>query len=110
MHLKDVFVQNLKKYRASQGISQARLAHLCDSVTSYIGQIEIGNKFPSIDMIDRMAKALNIRPYLFFVDEIDVEGHQEKPPPPQPYAMPDVVKEELIQKLTNALSRVVRRQ
>ncbi|MDR1836545.1 MAG: helix-turn-helix domain-containing protein, partial [Treponema sp.] len=49
MQLRDVFVQNLRKYRRYRGISQMTLAELCGTSTSYIGQIEIGNRFPSLE-------------------------------------------------------------
>jgi transcriptional regulator with XRE-family HTH domain len=107
--LKDVFIQNLRKYRRIRGISQIKLAGLCGSSTSYISQIEIGGKFPSIDMIDRMAKALDIKPYLLFVEEKGAEAPPE-PLPPLSYSMPEAVKENLIRELTSALSRVVKRQ
>jgi transcriptional regulator with XRE-family HTH domain len=108
MDLRAVFIQNLKFYRKIRRISQMKLADLCDSSTSYIGQIEIGNKFPSIDMIDRMAKALNIRPYLLFMDEAGA-GASLEPLPPRPYSMPETVREELVRELTSAMSRVVKR-
>jgi transcriptional regulator with XRE-family HTH domain len=46
-----------------------RLAELCDSSTGYIGEIESGKRFPSINMIERIAKALNIESYFLFRNE-----------------------------------------
>ncbi|MCL2834962.1 MAG: helix-turn-helix transcriptional regulator, partial [Treponema sp.] len=60
--LKAIFVQNLKKYRKSRGFSQMELAEKCNTSTSYIGQIEIGNRFPSPAMIEKIAGALEIKP------------------------------------------------
>jgi transcriptional regulator with XRE-family HTH domain len=71
MALKEVFVQNLRKYRRNRGISQMKLAEMCGTSTSYIGQIEIGNRFPSLDLIERIAKALQIGPHLLFFNESD---------------------------------------
>ena len=48
-----------------------RLAELCESSTSYIGEIEIGQKFPSIEMIEKIARALEVRPFLLFLDTQD---------------------------------------
>lgn len=84
-----------------------KLAELCDSSTSYIGQIEIGNKFPSIDMIERMAQALQVKPYLLFFDEFD-PGDDELPPKRE-YALPETVKNELL-RLTAAIRRVIKSQ
>jgi transcriptional regulator with XRE-family HTH domain len=43
-----------------------RLAELCDSSTGYIGEIESGKRFPSVNMIERIAKALEIESYFLF--------------------------------------------
>ncbi|MCL2205929.1 MAG: helix-turn-helix domain-containing protein [Treponema sp.] len=43
-----------------------KLAEYCDTATSYIGDIEIGRRFPSIDMIEKIAAVLKIEPYYFF--------------------------------------------
>ena len=62
---------NLKRVRKEKKISQMRLAELCESSTSYIGEIEIGQKFPSIEMIEKIARALEVRPFLLFLDTQD---------------------------------------
>jgi transcriptional regulator with XRE-family HTH domain len=111
MHIKDTFIKNLKKYRKARGISQMRLASLCDSSTGYIGQIEIGNKFPSIEMIEKMCQVLEIKPYLFFLDGSENEAQNEADlPVTKLYAMPETVKKELINQLNTAIRRVVRKQ
>jgi transcriptional regulator with XRE-family HTH domain len=46
-----------------------KLAEKCNTVASYIGEIEIGRKFPSVEMIERIANALKIEPYLFFKED-----------------------------------------
>ena len=43
-----------------------KLAEYCNTSASYIGEIEIGRKFPSTEMIEKIAKILRIEPYLFF--------------------------------------------
>ena len=108
MKLKTVFVQNLKKYRKDRGISQMILAERCDTSTSYIGQIEIGNRFPSVDLIEKIAVALQIKPYLLFIDEpgSDKPAH---PLPAKKDLFPDYLKDELIESLNTAIRRVVKR-
>jgi transcriptional regulator with XRE-family HTH domain len=69
MSLREVFIANLKKTRKRQKVSQMDLAERCDTAASYIGEIEIGRKFPSVEMIEKIAGALNIEAYRFFVDE-----------------------------------------
>ena len=69
MALKEIFVQNLKKFRKIQKISQAKLAALCDTDLSYIGQIEMGKRFPSIKLIEKIAAVLDIEAYRLFMDD-----------------------------------------
>jgi transcriptional regulator with XRE-family HTH domain len=69
MGLKQIFIINLKKFRKIEGISQMKLAELCNTDVSYIGQIEIGRRFPSIEMIERIAAALKLAPYRLFMNE-----------------------------------------
>jgi transcriptional regulator with XRE-family HTH domain len=66
MTLKQIFVQNLKAFRKKEGLSQMKLAEYCGTAHSYIGEIEVGRKFPSMDLIEKIAKILRIEPYLFF--------------------------------------------
>ena len=46
-----------------------KLAELCDTAPSYIGEIEIGRRFPSFKLIEKIAQALGIEPYRFFINE-----------------------------------------
>jgi len=43
-----------------------KLAECCNTATSYIGDIEIGRRFPSMEMIEKIADILRIEPYQFF--------------------------------------------
>jgi len=45
-----------------------KLAEYCNASTGYISEIEIGRKFPSTDMIEKIAEALRIEPYQLFKD------------------------------------------
>jgi transcriptional regulator with XRE-family HTH domain len=68
MTLKQIFVGNLKNARRAAGLSQLRLAERCNTATNYISDIEVGKKFPSIDMVEKIAGALQVQPYLLFLD------------------------------------------
>lgn len=46
-----------------------KLAELCDTAPSYIGEIEIGRRFPSLKLIEKIGKVLQVEPYRFFIDE-----------------------------------------
>jgi transcriptional regulator with XRE-family HTH domain len=58
MTLKQVFVRNLKEFRKKEGLSQMQFAELCNTTASYIGHIETGRKFPSMEMDESMNEDL----------------------------------------------------
>jgi transcriptional regulator with XRE-family HTH domain len=66
MNLKSVFINNLREFRKKEGLSQMKLAEYCNTSPGYIGEIEIGRKFPSTEMIEKLAYVLRVEPYLFF--------------------------------------------
>jgi transcriptional regulator with XRE-family HTH domain len=76
--LQEIFVINLRKYRKQAELTQEKLAELCDMNPRYIGQIETGLRFPSVDSIEKIADALDISPYQLFYDEIEEKEAQEE--------------------------------
>jgi len=64
-----VFVWNMKKYRKKKGFTQEKLAEILNTATSYIGEIEINNGNPSMEMVEKIANALDIEPFRLFVDD-----------------------------------------
>ena len=67
--IKDILAKNMKSYRIAQGFTQAYLAEKIDTSTNYIGMIEKKQRFPSPEMIDRIAAALGIEPIELFNSE-----------------------------------------
>ena len=51
---------NIKLNRRKLGLSQAKVAEKADVSTQYIAMIELERKFPSVEMIERIATALEI--------------------------------------------------
>jgi len=66
MTFQELFIVNLKEFRKSRKISQAKLAEMCESSQAYIAEIEVGKKFPSPEMIERIASVLDIESYCLF--------------------------------------------
>jgi transcriptional regulator with XRE-family HTH domain len=65
---------DIKEQRRILGITQAQLAERIDTSTHYIGQIELKNKFPTPEMLERIATALEIdSPQLFSMDPFPAE-------------------------------------
>jgi len=64
--LRQLLGTNMKIYRKAQGLSQAKLAEKVDTATNYIAAIEAGRRFPSIEVLNKIAIALKIdTPELF---------------------------------------------
>ncbi|MCL2244547.1 MAG: helix-turn-helix domain-containing protein [Treponema sp.] len=57
-NLRALLSSNIKKRRSVLGISQAVLAQRVGTSTHYIAQIEQENKFPSAEMLERIAIGL----------------------------------------------------
>jgi transcriptional regulator with XRE-family HTH domain len=62
----------MKAYRNAFGLSQAKLAEKVGTSTHYIGMIETQNKFPSPEMLERIAAALRVDTLDLFSKEIDL--------------------------------------
>ena len=68
-----ILLTNIKKYRSRLNYSQMKLAELCGVSTSFIGEIEIGRKYPSAKTLEKIVKALEVQPYKLFMDIDDVD-------------------------------------
>jgi len=69
-NIRDVLAGNMKVYRNARGFTQANLAERVKTSTHYIGMIETKIKFPSPEMIERIAIALGIDTIdLFIIDK-----------------------------------------
>lgn len=62
--------ENIKFYRKQKKMTQEELAEKAGTATNYIGTIEIGKKFPSPQMIVRIANALEVDELSLFSENI----------------------------------------
>lgn len=60
MALRHTFIENLKYYRKQNGFTQEKLAEAIGMSTSYIGDMEARERFPSPETIDKIADALSV--------------------------------------------------
>jgi len=56
--LRAILANNIREKRNALGISQGKLAEKISTSSHYISQIEQKNKFPSPEMLERIAAAL----------------------------------------------------
>lgn len=61
MDIKIKFGHHLKQLRNKQNLTQEKLAELANMDRSYISDIERGIKTISIEKLDKLAKAFNIK-------------------------------------------------
>lgn len=60
----DVYIKlgkNIKKYRNKKGLTQQKLADIVDMGINFIGKIEVGFSKPSLDIVIKIAKALDVK-------------------------------------------------
>jgi transcriptional regulator with XRE-family HTH domain len=66
MKLRQIVARNLSILRKQKGLSQEELAFQAGINRNYVGQIERKEKSPTVDMIEKLATALDIEPIKFF--------------------------------------------
>ena len=70
MKLRQVVARNLRILRKQKGLSQEELAFQAGINRNYVGQIEREEKSPTVDMLEKLAAAIEIRPEEFLVQKI----------------------------------------
>ena len=65
--LRGIFANNLKKNRRNKGLSQEKLAEKAAISTHYVAMLELTHNFPSSEILERLAAALNIEVYELFL-------------------------------------------
>ncbi|GMO48657.1 MAG: hypothetical protein Pg6C_11270 [Treponemataceae bacterium] len=67
--LREIFGKNLRENRRKCGFSQEKLAEKAGISTHYLAMMEISRNFPTSEILERLAGALQIEVYeLFFID------------------------------------------
>ena len=85
-----------------------KLAEYCNTTTSYIGHIETGLKFPSMDMIEKMAEILRIEPYLFFKNQTKQDTRDsENIYPKLPVSMKNEIKNEIDLSISKVIKEIL---
>jgi transcriptional regulator with XRE-family HTH domain len=69
-NLRELLAYNMKENRNRLGFSQSRLAERAGLSTQYIAMIELTRKFPTPEILERIASALEIDPPELFSIQI----------------------------------------
>jgi len=62
----EILAKNLRENRQRLNISQPKLAELANLSTHYVASIETSRKFPTPDVLERLAEALGIESHELF--------------------------------------------
>jgi len=74
-NLRQLLGTNIKIYRNTCGLSQSKLAEQAGTATNYISAIEGGRRFPSVEMLEKIAFVLGIdTPELFSMKPIQFDS------------------------------------
>ena len=61
--IKEILAENLKDKRRKRGLTQEKLAEKANMSLQYLALLELARKFPSGEMLERLATALDIETY-----------------------------------------------
>ena len=65
-NLREILATNLRENRRKLAMSQPRLAELANLSTHYVSMIEMSRKFPTPEVLERLAAALGIAAHELF--------------------------------------------
>ncbi|MBQ9207358.1 MAG: helix-turn-helix domain-containing protein [Treponema sp.] len=103
LSLQEIFINNLKFYRKKCGLSQESLSEKLNKGTNYINKIESHASFPTIQVIEEIARVLKIKAAQLFEEETTpqniITGNRDK--------FIDEVTETLYQKLTADMKTIL---
>jgi transcriptional regulator with XRE-family HTH domain len=76
MDSQELFGSRIRSIREGLDLSREAVSEKAQINSNYLGEIERGEKWPSIDVIQRLASALDVRPSRFFeyeAEEVDLD-------------------------------------
>jgi transcriptional regulator with XRE-family HTH domain len=91
VNLRDILAGNLKKNRKKCGFSQAKLAEKAGISTQYIAMIELSRQFPTPEVLEQIAVAL------------DIEAHELFAVPPSPESSIERLRKDIIREIREVI-------
>jgi transcriptional regulator with XRE-family HTH domain len=76
--IREILAANLKENRRKLGLTQDELAEKASVSTHYIAMIETCKKYPKPNMLEHIAKTLEIEPHRLFSVETDLDEPFER--------------------------------
>jgi len=70
-NIHEIFGSNLRRLRLERKLTQEQCAALIDISTKHLSNMEVGNRFPSAETIEKICTALDIAPaFLFYTADV----------------------------------------
>ena len=76
--IREILAENMKIYRQKLGITQPELAERANISTNFVGMIEQKRKFPAPEILDRIAKSLEIETFELFATSASPQSELRK--------------------------------
>ena len=76
--IREILALNMKENRRKNGFSQEKLAEKAGISTPFIAMIEVSRKFPTPEVLEKIARALNIKTWQLFTVSPDPEESMER--------------------------------
>ena len=76
--IRDILALNLKENRRKLGLTQEKLSEKAGISAHYLAMVEVSRKFPTPEMLERLAKALEIEPHELFIVSPSPQNELEK--------------------------------
>jgi len=77
-NIREILTSNLKAYRRKNKLSQSKLAEKAGISTQYIAMIELSRQFPTPEVLERIACALEIESHELFAVSQSPENAMER--------------------------------
>ena len=77
-NIRDILAGNIKENRRRSGLSQERLAEKAGISTPFLAMIEVSRQFPTPDVLDKIARALEIKTWQLFAVQPSVKDAMER--------------------------------
>jgi len=65
--IQETFAKNLRESRRKCGFTQVQLAEKVEISTNYLAMVELARYIPRVEIIERLANALNVEVYELFI-------------------------------------------
>jgi len=76
--IREILAANIKEIRRKKGLTQEKLAEKANMSLNYLAILELARKFPSGEMLERLAEVLEIEPHEFFLVASTPQDELEK--------------------------------